>query len=423
MRRVTNNEGRLGGDLVLHASTTTHFGQSRDGAFHFPVFHTKHPCIDSSPIHTASVSDAGAVIENYKIHEGKYFMGISLGTPATFNLVTIDTGSTLSWVQCQRCQIFCHRQADEAGRIFDPQNSTTYRHIGCSNEDCIDLHQDNGVPYGCIEETDTCLYIARYGSSSQYSAGRLGEDRLVLGGDNNYTIVDDFIFGCSEDTIFKGYEAGVIGFGNKSYSYFNQVSRQTSYKAFAYCFPIDHQAEGFVIIGPYPRRLEVVTPLILGYGQRSHVYSIQQLDMMVDGKRLEVDPSVYTRRMMVVDTGTDETFISSPIFYAFGDAMTTAMQDKGYAREYDKGFCFTSTGGQVNWRGLPTVEMRFIRAILMLPPENVFHQPSAGQICLAFQPDTSGVRDVQILGSKALRSFRVVHDLQKMTLGFQARAC
>ncbi|CAN6335490.1 unnamed protein product [Urochloa humidicola] len=406
-------------------SLSTHeFGLRKDGAFHFPVFHRKHPCVDpsSSPVHTASISDAGSVIGDDRIHEGKYFMAINLGTPSTFNLVTIDTGSTLSWVQCRRCQISCHLQAEKAGRIFDPHNSTTYRQIGCSNEDCLDLHQESSLPYGCIEETDTCLYLVRYGSS-QYSVGKLGTDRLVLGGDN-YTIVDDFIFGCSEDNSFRGYEAGVIGFGNKSYSYFNQVARKTSYNAFAYCFPIHHQGEGFMIIGPYPPKLELVTPLILGYGQRSHVYSIQQLDMMVDGKRLEVDPSFYTRRMTIVDSGADDVFISPPIFLAFGDAMTAAMQGKGYVREYDEGVCFTSAGGTVNWRDLPTVEMKFIRATLKLPPENVFHQQSAaGRICLAFKPDTSGVRDVQILGNKALRSFRVVYDLHKMTLAFQARAC
>jgi hypothetical protein len=384
------------------------------------VFHQEHPCLDPSPVHPASVSDAGTVIGNDRIHQGKYFMAISLGTPAVFNLVTIDTGSTLSWVNCERCQIECHKQADEAGPKFNPQSSTTYRQIGCSNEDCIDIHQDNGIPYGCIDETDTCLYSLRYGS--QYSAGKLGRDRLALG---DITVVDDFVFGCSMDDTFYGSEAGIIGFGNKSYSFFNQMARQTSYNAFAYCFPSDHQAEGFLIIGPYPQRLELVTPLIRGYGLRWYVYSLLLLDMTVDGKRLEVDPSIDTRQIMVVDSGTDDTFVSSPTFYALAEAVTSAMRDKGYYREYgSEKVCFRPAGGgPVNWRGLPAMEMRFLGATVNLPPENVFHQQSVDRICLAFQPDTSGVRDVRILGNKALRSFRVVYDLEKMTIGFQARAC
>ena len=200
--------------------------QRKDGAFHFPVFHRKHPCVDEDPstIHAASVSDAGTVIGNDKIHQGKYFMAIRLGTPAVFNLVTIDTGATLSWVNCKRCRIRCHEQAAEAGPKLDPHRSATYRHVGCSDEDCLDIQADNGVPYGCVDETDTCLYGLRYGS--QYSAGKLGRDRLALG--DNYTIVDDFVFGCSEDDMFYGLEAGVIGLGDKRYSFFNQMARLTT---------------------------------------------------------------------------------------------------------------------------------------------------------------------------------------------------
>ncbi|CAL4896855.1 unnamed protein product [Urochloa decumbens] len=409
--------------LIIGARYIAEFRLSKDGAFHFPVFHRKHPCLDPSPaVHAASVSDAGTVIGDDEIHRGKYLMAISLGTPAVFSLVTIDTGSTLSWVNCERCQISC---PVKAGPRFDPHISATYRQVGCSNADCVDIHVDNGVPYGCNDETDTCIYSVRYGSH-QYSAGKLGRDRLALG--DNFTVVDDFIFGCSEDDRFYGLEAGVIGFGNKSYSFFNQMARQTSYSAFAYCFPSDHQAEGFLVVGPYPQRLELVTPLMRGYGgRRWYVYSLLLLGMAVDGKRLEVDPTVDTRQIMVVDSGTEDTFVSPLVFYALSEAVTSAMGGKGYYREYgSEKVCFRPFQGSepaVTWRDFPTVEMQFLRATLKLPPENVFHQQSADRICLAFQPDTSGVRDVRILGNKALRSFRVVYDLEKMNFGFQPRAC
>ncbi|WVZ88393.1 hypothetical protein U9M48_034920 [Paspalum notatum var. saurae] len=137
------------------------------------------------------------------------------------------------------------------------------------------------------------------------------------------------------------------------------------------------------------------------------------MDMMVDGKRLEVNPSAGAdrRQFMVVDSGTDDTFVSPPVLDAFAEAIASSMQGKRYYREYgSKKVCFRpAAGGEpVNWRGLPTVEMQFLRATLKLPPENVFHQQSADRICLAFQPDDAGVPGVRILGNKALRSFRVV---------------
>ena len=161
--------------------------------------------------------------------------------------------------------------------------------------------------------------------------------------------------------------------------------------------------------------------MIRGYGRRQHVYSVLLLGIAVDGKPLEVDG----RQILVVDSGTDDTFVSSSVFYALAEAIASAMQDKAYYREYGRKVCFRPAGGEpVNWRSLPTVQMQLLRATLELPPENVFHQQSTDRICLAFQSnDAAGVPDVQILGNKALRPFRVVYDLQKMTFGFQARAC
>jgi hypothetical protein len=80
------------------------------------------------------------VVARDNVHKGKFLMVIGLGTPpAVFNLVTIDTGSTLSWVQCQPCQILC------------------------SSRDCADVHEFLGIPFGCVEETDTASIASATG--------------------------------------------------------------------------------------------------------------------------------------------------------------------------------------------------------------------------------------------------------------------
>jgi hypothetical protein len=402
-------------------------GLNKDGAFQFPVYHRKHPCLSSS-IHLASLpAEASPIIGNHEIHEGKYFMAIGLGTPPVSNLVTVDTGSTLSWVVCEPCQIVCHPTAPEAGAAFNSSNSTTYQSVGCSSRDCTEVQRSLVAPFGCIEETDTCLYSLRYGSGSsgQYSAGRLGKDKLTIGSGSS-TVVDGFVFGCSEDDNFNGRESGMIGFGDESFSFFNQVAQHANYTAFSYCFPGDHRAEGFLSIGPYPKYNLVYTQLIPKFGDRL-VYSLQLIDMMVDGNRHQIDPAEYRERMLIVDSGTADTFLLAPVFDAFSKAMITAMRAKGFVSDIDGTMtCFTPPGGNsVEWGDLPTVEMKFTRTSLKLPPENVFYGPSSstGEVCLAFKPDAAGVRDVQILGNKATRSFRVVYDLQARLFGFQPRAC
>ncbi|KAK3124188.1 hypothetical protein QOZ80_7BG0583100 [Eleusine coracana subsp. coracana] len=434
-RDVCSPSNLFGNDMGL---------KNEDGALQFPVFHWKHPCLqqlDSSPsaeVHPAA--EASPVVARDEIHKGKFLMVIGLGTPAIFNLVSIDTGSTLSWVQCQPCQIWCKSRAAEAGPTFDPRNSTTYQRVSCSSRDCADVHELLGIPFGCVEETDTCLYRLRYGSGplAQYSVGKLGKDTLRL----TLTVAadDDFIFGCSEDVNFAGLEAGIIGFGNDRLSFFNQVAAARETNAFSYCFPSDHAARGFLSIGPYARGLLEFTNLVFGYGRdgRTFVYSLQQVGMMEDGRRLDVDSWMYTSQMMVVDSGTELTFLLAPVFDALDKAVTAAMAAKGYARHrlmINDQVCYgssTSTTADdetllVDWSNLPTVEMSFTGgATLKLPPQNVFDQrlvESERLLCLPFQPRDAGINGVQILGNKVTRSVRLVFDLQARMIGFQPNAC
>ncbi|GJM87895.1 hypothetical protein PR202_ga03895 [Eleusine coracana subsp. coracana] len=331
------------------------------------------PSSTSIQLHAAAANlqagPASPVVSNDMIHKGKFFMVIRLGTPPVFNLVTIDTGSILSWVQCQPCQIWCYTHNPEAGPTFDPLNSTTYQRVACSSQDCTGIQERLGVQFGCMEEMETCLYSFRYGSGpmAQYSVGRLSKDRLGLTLSDD-VVVDDFIFGCSEDARFKGSEAGIVGFGNDRFSFLNQVmDRQTnSYHAVSYCFPAGdgHDARGFLSMGP------------------AFVYSLQQLDMMVDGQRLE--------------------------------AVTAAMAAKGYGRhqlnDQEHTVCFRVTGSDtaVDWNDLPKVEMKFTGTTLKLPPQN---------------PRDAGVNGVQILGNKATRSIRVVFHLRAKMFGFEPDAC
>ncbi|TVU13151.1 hypothetical protein EJB05_40683, partial [Eragrostis curvula] len=421
----------------------------------FPVFHWKHPCLQpsdsSSPaqlLHPDAAAllpelQASPVVADDTIHKGKFLMVISLGTPAIYNLVTIDTGSTLSWVQCRPCQVTCKTFAAEAGPTFDPRNSTTYQRAACSSRDCAAAHELAGVPFGCEQETDTCLYSLR----TPWAGCRLGKDRLglTLARELDDDALDDFIFGCSEDVRFGGREAGIVGFGNDRLSFVNQVmtARQAttssnSYNAFSYCFPGDHNARGFLSIGPYARDDGLAfTNLVFGYGQdrsrRPFVYSLQQLDMAVDGRRLDVDdPQVYTAQMMIVDSGTQATFLLAPVFDALDKAVTAAMSDKGYARvelpnDEEHKVCFVvTTDTVVDWSDLPTVEMKFTGTTLKLPPQNAFNERFVDAdrlLCMPFQPRDAGVSGVQILGNRVTRSFRVVFDLQARMLGFQPDAC
>ncbi|KAL6870714.1 hypothetical protein ACP4OV_014562 [Aristida adscensionis] len=404
--------------LALGHTVTSTYGtnSNNDAVIQFPVLHKNHPLL-SSQIQRENIPGA-SVTGDDSLREDVFFMAISLGTPAVVNLVTIDTGSSLSWVQCQHCDMHCYWQARKVGPIFNPFKSSTFQNVGCSTEVCDDIHKSSSTPYGCAEEKDACLYRIRY-ALGEYSVGYLGKDKLTL--PNNYTI-DDFVFGCGADNLYKGFSAGVIGFGNESYSFFNQVAQQANYRAFSYCFPSNHESAGFLSVGPYARDENLMLTSLISYDHFPY-YAIQQLDMMVNGVRLEIDPRIYSTALTIVDSGTTDTFILPPVFHALDMAVTMAMQAKGYARRsVREKICFVS-GDSINWNDLPTIEMKFIVSTLALRMENVFYVNSDDDICLTFRPNDGSVSGVQLLGNRALRSFRVVYDIQNRIFGFQAGAC
>nr|XP_034569549.1 aspartyl protease family protein At5g10770-like [Setaria viridis] len=316
-----------------------------DGAFQFPMFHINHPLLPSWT-QSANMQDT-----------------------------TIIRGDNLQ-ENCRHCDTRCYWQTGKAGPTFNPLKSSTYRNVNCSTEVCHAMHKISGLFSGCVDGKDACLYRIRY-ALGEYSVGYLVKDKLTL--PNNYTI-DDFIFGCGAGNLYSGSNTGIIGIGNESYSFFNQVARQTNYRAFSYCLPSDHENEGFLSIGPYVRDEKLKLTRLFSYGHLPF-YAIQQLGMMVNGIRLEVDPRIYSTAMTIVDTGTTDTYILSPLFHALDKEVTTAMLAKGYARGSLKDkICFVTS-------------------------------------------DDAGVKGAQVLGNRAMRSFRVVYDIQDRIFGFEAGAC
>lgn len=90
------------------------------------------------------------------------------------------------------------------------------------------------------------------------------------------------------------------------------------------------------------------------------------------------------------------------------------MLAKGYAWGSVKDMIFFVTTGELaDWNNLPTAEMKFEMYAVVLRLENVFYANSDDDICLTFQQDDANVNEVQILGNRAMRSFRVVYDIPR----------
>ncbi|GLT56894.1 hypothetical protein SLA2020_299070 [Shorea laevis] len=100
-----------------------------------------------------------------------YIVKVGLGTPRTDLSLMFDTGSDITWTQCQPCVSYCYKQKEP---IFDPSKSTSYLNIPCASSICRSLPANSS---GC--SSSTCVYAVQYGDSS-YTIGFFAKERLTL---------------------------------------------------------------------------------------------------------------------------------------------------------------------------------------------------------------------------------------------------
>ncbi|CAN1783098.1 Aspartyl protease family protein At5g10770, partial [Linum perenne] len=113
-----------------------------------------------------------------------------------------DTGSDVTWTQCQPCVKSCYQQQE---KIFEPSLSTSYKNVSCQAAACAALSSATGKYFWKI-----CVYGIQYGDSS-FSVGFFGTEKLSL---TSTESLDNFYFGCGQNNQGNfGGAAGLLGLG------------------------------------------------------------------------------------------------------------------------------------------------------------------------------------------------------------------
>ncbi|CAJ1962801.1 unnamed protein product [Sphenostylis stenocarpa] len=350
---------------------------------------------------------------------GNYYVKIGLGTPAKYFSVIVDTGSSLSWLQCQPCVIYCHQQVDP---IFTPSTSKTYKTLPCSSSQCSSLKASTLNAPGCSNATGACVYKASYGDTS-FSIGYLSQDVLTL---TPSETPSSFVYGCGQDNqgLF-GKAAGIIGLANDKLSMLGQLSNKYG-NAFSYCLPTSfsqHSSSpsGFLSIGTSSLTSSTYkfTPLL----KNPRIPSLYFLDLTtitVAGKPIVVSASSYNVPT-IIDSGTVITRLPEAVYNALQKSFVTIMSKK-YAQA--PGFSILDTCFKGSVKGMstvPEIEMIFHGgAGLPLEPHNSLIEIEKDLTCLAFARSSN---PISIIGNYQQQTFKVAYDVANSKIGFAARGC
>ncbi|CAL5055571.1 unnamed protein product [Urochloa decumbens] len=332
----------------------------------------------------------------------EYVITVGIGSPDMIQTMFIDTGSDVSWVQCEPCSQ-CHSQADP---LFDPSLSSTYSPIPCISDTCAELGQEGS---GCWRSQ--CQYIVRYGDGSS-TTGTYGSDTLVLGPN----IVTNFQFGCNYvDSGFSDQTAGLMGIGGGPQSLVSQTAG-TLGAAFSYCLPPTPSSSGFLTLGAVPGGQGFVMTPMLRSSPVPTFYGVTLEAIVVGGRQLFIPPWVFSAGA-IMDSGTVITRLPWTAYSALSTAFRAAMRRYPPAPPSSiLDTCFDFSGQRMVV--IPTVALVFSGgAVVNLDANGIILDN-----CLAFAGNSDDW-SLGIIGNVQQRTFEVLYDVGGGAVGFRAGAC
>ncbi|KAL8536907.1 hypothetical protein ACS0TY_012186 [Phlomoides rotata] len=344
---------------------------------------------------------------------GNYLVTVGIGSPKKTLTLIFDTGSDLTWTQCQPCTS-CYKQQDP---IFNPSSSTSYSNISCGSSQCSQLTSATGNNLGC--STGTCLYGIQYGDRS-FSVGYFSKDTLSI---TSTDVFPNFLFGCGRNNqgLF-GKTAGLIGLGRDPLSLISQTSQKYG-KYFSYCLPSTSSSTGHLTLGNDKTSSNLkFTPFDTSQLQGASFYFITINSISVAGTQLPINQAVFQTAGTIIDSGTVITRLPPSAYSALSTAFKQHMSNYPSSPAFSiLDTCFDLS----NYTSItiPTVSLTFAGNVEVdLDPNGILLAVDTTHACLAFAGNSDS-GDTGIFGNTQQKTFEVAYDVAGGKLGFGAGGC
>nr|XP_004244685.1 aspartic proteinase CDR1 [Solanum lycopersicum] len=351
---------------------------------------------------------------------GEYIMKLSIGTPPVEIVAIADTGSDLTWTQCEPC-LNCFEQSSP---LFDSKKSSSYKTAGCDTKECTSIGSSS-----CVKG-NVCEYQMSYGDQS-YTIGDLAFDIFTFPSTNSSenVAIPNVAFGCGHHNggTFNNHTSGIIGLGGGNVSIINQLDKEINGK-FSYCLisialgsPISNVTSHInfgssaSVSGP-----DVVsTPLIKK--EPSTFYYLNLEGVSVGNRTLKFKSSKVSsggeEGNIIIDSGTTLTLLPNEFYSSLESTLVDSIS--ATRKEDPSGtfrLCYESKNGTID---APTITTHFTNADLELSPSSTFAQIEEGLVCLTIVP----ADEIAIFGNLAQGNFLIGYDLVANKISFKPADC
>ncbi|XP_061341957.1 aspartic proteinase Asp1-like [Gastrolobium bilobum] len=352
---------------------------------------------------------------------GYYTVSLHIGYPPKLFDLDIDSGSDLTWVQCDAPCKGCTKPRDQ---LYKPNNNL----VQCKDQLCA-VVQLSTTDHQCAAPDDQCDYEVEYADHGS-SLGVLVQDYIPLQFTNGSMVRPRIAFGCGYDQKYSGptpSTAGVLGLGNGRASILSQLhSLGLIRNVVGHCLS---GRGGFLFFGDdfIPSSGIVWTPMLPSHSEKH--YSSGPAELFFNGK-----PTSVKGLELIFDSGSSYTYFNSEAYQAVVDLVTNDLKGKQLKRATEDPSLPICWKGAKSIKSLSdvknyfkTLALSFTKAKNMqmqLPPEAYLIVTKHGNVCLGILDGTEvGLGNLNIIGDISLQDKMVIYDNEKQKIGWVSSNC
>lgn len=355
--------------------------------------------------------------------QGYYHVTLNIGHPPRPYFLDIDTGSDLTWLQCDAP---CTKCLPAPHSLYKPNKDI----VRCKDPLCTYLHWPENHP--CETPEEQCDYEVEYADHGS-SLGVLVKDSFSLSFTNGSVISPRLALGCGynqevADSLHPPYTDGVLGLGNGKSSIIGQLHELgLTRNVVGHC--LSGKGAGFLFFGAdlVPSSGINWAPM-LSDSMEKH-YSLGPAELHFSGKATGVKglPVVF-------DSGSTYTYFNLQAYSALvsllrKDIKGTQLQDA--KEDSSLPVCWKGTKPLQSVHDVKTlfnpVVLRFANAKkvqLQMPPETYLIVTDSGNVCLGILNGSEvGLGDFNVIGDISLQDKIVIYDNEKQQIGWAPANC
>ncbi|XP_066355132.1 aspartic proteinase Asp1-like [Miscanthus floridulus] len=379
----------------------------------------------SSSVAGAETESSSAVFPLYGdvYPHGLYYVAMSIGNPPKPYFLDVDTGSDLTWLQCDAPCRSCNKVPHP---LYRP---TKNKLVPCVDQLCASLHNGLTGEHKCDSPYEQCDYMIKYADQGS-STGVLVHDSFALRLANGSVVRPSLAFGCGYDQQVSSGEMsptdGMLGLGTGSVSLLSQFKQHGVTKnVVGHCLSL--RGGGFLFFGddlvPYQR----VTWTPMARSALRNYYSPGSASLYFGDQSLRVKLTE-----VVFDSGSSFTYFAAQPYQALvtalkGDLSRTLKE----VSDPSLPLCWK---GKKPFKSVLDVKKEFKslvlnfangkKTLMEIPPENYLIVTKYGNACLGILNGSEvGLKDLSILGDITMQDQMVIYDNEKGQIGWIRAPC